>query len=440
MSKRKGQMKLGAFVHPSGHHVAAWRHPAAFEMSRLDEFVQLARMAEDAKFDAIFLADHLAVRLADPIAASRRSHSGMVPFEPLTLLSALAGVTTNIGLLATASTSFTEPFNLARQFQSLDLLSGGRAGWNLVTSSDPDSASNFGLAEQSLHADRYARAEEFADVVLGLWSGWDQDAFPRDRKRGQFFELEKMHPVDFKGKYFSVKGPLNVPPSPQGRPVMVQAGGSEPGKELAARTAEVVFASLVDLAASRQFYADLKGRMSKFGRSEDELKVMPGVAIFVGKTATEAEAKLEELQQLVQPEVGLDLLSGLVGFNLRDYPIDDPVPEMPESNSGKSRQNVILDRARRDNLTIRQLYLQIAGGRGHLQIVGSAEQVADQLQERFETFAADGFNIMAPVLPGGLKDFIELVMPELRKRELIRSEYSGSTLRDNLELKKYTDK
>lgn len=407
-------------------------------MSRFEDFVQLAKMAEDARFDAIFLADHLAVRLGDPVAASRRSHSGMVPFEPLTLLSALAGVTRNIGLLATASTSFTEPFNLARQFQSLDLLSGGRAGWNLVTSSDPDSAVNFGLEGQALHAERYARAEEFADVVLGLWSGWEQDAFPRDRERGQFFELDKMHPVNFKGKYYSVKGPLNVPPSPQRRPVMVQAGGSEPGKELAARTAEVVFASLVDLAASQKFYADLKGRMGKFGRGEDELKVMPGVAVFVGKTLAEAEAKLEQLQELVQPEVGLDLLSGLVGFNLRDYPVDDPVPAMPESNAGKSRQNVIVERARRDNLTIRELYLQIAGGRGHLQIVGTPEQIADHLEERFETFAADGFNVMAPVLPGGLQDFAELVMPELRKRDLIRSKYTGATLRENLELKSFT--
>jgi FMN-dependent oxidoreductase (nitrilotriacetate monooxygenase family) len=433
-------MKLGAFIHPSGHHIAAWRHPDAFDMTRLSEFVQLARMAEDAKFDCIFLADHLAVRLTDPVAASRRSHSGMVPFEPMTLLSALAGVTTNIGLLATASTSFTEPFNLARQFQSLDLLSGGRSGWNLVTSSDPDSALNFGLEGQTLHADRYARAEEFADIVIGLWKGWEQDAFPRDRKSGQFFELDKMHPVNFKGKYFSVKGPLNLPPSPQGRPVMVQAGGSEPGKMLAARTAEVVFASLVDLTSSQQFYADLKGRMAQYGRDQDELKVMPGVAIFVGRTRAEAEAKLDQLQELVQPEVGLDLLSGLVGFNLRDHPIDGPVPEMPESNAGKSRQNVILDRARRDNLTIKELYLQIAGGRGHLQIVGTPQQIADHLQERFETYAADGFNVMAPVLPGGLKDFIELVMPELRRRNLIRSEYDGNTLRDNLDLKKYVKK
>jgi len=437
MAKRKDQIKLGAFLLFTGHHVAAWRHPQASVGTEFENYFQLARLAESAKFDAIFFADSVAARLNDLDAASRKAHSGIYPFEPITLLSALSSVTRNIGLVATASTSFSDPFNLARQFASLDRLSGGRAAWNLVTSADPDAAFNFGHDQQVLHSDRYDRAEEFADVVLGLWDSFEDDAFVRDKVSGRYFDPDKLHRLGHSGRHFKVRGPLNIPRSPQGRPVLVQAGASEPGKELAARTAEAIFAAQITLDEATAFYADVKGRLSKFGRSHDDLKILPGIFPVVGRTRSEAWEKFEALQELIQPEVGLNLISQLAGVDLRDFPLDGPVPEHPAAtNAGKSRQALVLDLARRENLTIRQLYLRIAGARGHWQVVGTAGEIADAMEERFQNYGADGFNIMAPVMPGGLSDFIELVVPELRRRGLFRTEYEGPTLRDNLGLKR----
>jgi len=434
MARRDQKIKLGAFLYFTGHHVAAWRHPKADTGIELDDYVALARLAEAAKFDTVFLADGVAVKLKNPEASSRQAHSGVTPFEPITLLSALAATTRNIGLVATASSTFSDPFNLARQFASLDRLSKGRAGWNLVTSTDPEAAYNFSHQQQVLHADRYERAEEFADVVLGLWDSWDDDAFPRDRDSGRYFDPDKLHVLDHHGKHFRVRGPLNIPRSPQGRPVLVQAGASDTGIDLAARTAEVVFAAQITLKEATGFYARLKDRMASFGRRPEELKVMPGIFPVVGRTQAEAEEKFEELQSLIQPEVGLDLLSKMIGVDLSGYPLDGPVPELPETNGGKSRQNLLLDLARREGLTIRQLYLRIAGARGHWQVVGTPSHVADVLEERFENYGADGFNVMSPIKPGGLTDFIELVIPELRRRGLFRTEYEGSTLRENLGL------
>lgn len=437
MARRKDQIKLGAFLLFTGHHVAAWRHPQASVGTEFENYLELARLAEAAKFDAIFFADGVAARLKDVEAASRKAHSGVYPFEPITLLSALSSVTRNIGLIATASTSFSDPFNLARQFASLDRLSGGRAGWNLVTSSDPDAAYNFGHDGQILHADRYERAEEFADVVLGLWDSFEDDAFIRDRQSGRYFDPQKLHRLDHSGKHFKVRGPLNIPRSPQGRPVLVQAGASEPGKELAARTAEAVFAAQITLEEAVAFYADVKGRLAKFGRSHDDLKILPGIFPIVGRTESEAQEKFESLQTLIQPEVGLNLISQLSGVDLSAHPLDGPVPDNPPAtNAGKSRQALVLDLARRENLTIRQLYLRIAGARGHWQVVGTPVEIADVLEERFENYGADGFNIMAPLMPGGLADFINLVVPELRRRGLFRTEYEGTTLRENLGLKR----
>ncbi|NTG04887.1 LLM class flavin-dependent oxidoreductase [Agrobacterium rhizogenes] len=436
MAKRRDQFKLGAFLLFTGHHVGAWRHPASIQNTELSDYIQLARLAEDAKFDAVFLADSLEVRLENLEAASRKAHSGVYPFEPITLLSALAAVTSNIGLIATASASFTEPFNLARQFASLDRLSGGRAGWNLVTSPDPKAALNFGGEGQILHADRYDRAEEFADVVVGLWNSWEDDAFIRDREAGHYFHADKVHLLDYKGRHFNVRGPLNVPRSPQGHPVLVQAGASEAGRELAARTADVVFAAQLTLEEAASYYADVKGRLKKYGRSDDDLKILPGIFPVVGRTQSEAEEKFEALQELIQPEVGLDLLSRFSGgFDLSGYPIDGPFPDLPETNGTKSRQALIIDLARREKLTIRQLYLRIAGARGHWQVVGTPEYIADVMEERFDNYGADGFNIMPPTAPGGLGDFIELVLPELRRRGRFRNEYEGRTLRENLGLK-----
>lgn len=437
MARRKDQIKLGAFLLFTGHHVAAWRHPEASVGTEFEHYLELAKFAEAAKFDTIFFADGVAARLKDVNAASRKAHNGIYPFEPITLLSALASVTRNIGLIATASTSFSDPFNLARQFGSLDRLSGGRAGWNLVTSSDPEAAFNFGHDTQVPHADRYDRAEEFADVVLGLWDSWEDDAFPRDRKSGRYFDPEKLHRLNHKGRHFKVRGPLNIPPSPQGRPVVVQAGASEPGKELAARTAEAIFAAQITLDEAIAYYADVKGRLGKYGRSHDDLKILPGIFPVVGRSEAEAQDKFEALQSLIQPEVGLNLLSQLTGVDLSSYPLDGPVPpNPPATNAGKSRQELVLDLAHRENLTIRQLYLRIAGARGHWQVVGTPTHIADVMEERFENYGADGFNIMAPIMPGGLADFITLVVPELRRRGLFRTEYEGTTLRENLGLKR----
>jgi N-acetyl-S-(2-succino)cysteine monooxygenase len=434
---RKDKFSLGAFLLFTGHHVAAWRHANASDSQSLADFIGFAKAAEEAKFDAVFLADAVGFRSDDVNGSQFKAHSGVYPFEPLTLLSALSATTSRIGLVATASTSFSEPFNLARQFASLDRLSGGRAGWNLVTSADPAAAFNFGHIAPIPHAERYARAEEFADVVLGLWDSWDDDAFVRDRAGGLYFDQHRLHVLDHAGKYFRVKGPLNIPRSPQGRPVLVQAGSSEPGKELAARTAEVIFTAQQTLADAVAFYTDVKGRLAKYGRAHDDLKILPGVFPVVGRTESEARDKFEQLQSLISPEVGLNLLAAFLGDpDIVNHPIDGPIPALKETEGGKSRQALLIELARRENLTIRDLYLRIAGARGHWQIVGTPTQIADQLEERFQNYGADGFNIMSPILPTGLTDFIELVLPELRRRKLFRTEYEGPTLRDQLGLKR----
>ncbi|WP_144109551.1 LLM class flavin-dependent oxidoreductase [Paraburkholderia sp. BCC1886] len=439
MKRRSGHLRLGAFLYPSGHHIAAWRHPQSQADAGVQfrHYVKLAQTAEAAKFDLVFLADGVGTRGDDVEFLSRTAHSYVAQFEPITLLSALAAVTERIGLVGTASTSFNEPYHIARKFASLDHISGGRAGWNLVTSSSEHEAKNFNRDQHFDHAERYQRAEEFADVTAGLWDSWEDDAFVRDKQEGRFFHPDKRHVLDHKGRFFQVKGPLNVPRSPQGHPVVVQAGSSEAGRELAAKTAEVIFTAQQTLQDAVDFYADVKGRMQAYDRQPDDLKIMPGVFPIVGRSESEAREKFEELQSLVDPKVGLALVSGLTGgFDLSGYPLDGPIPPLPETNASKSRQVLTLDLARRENLTIRQLYLRIAGARGHWQLVGTAEQIVDQLEERFVNYGADGFNVMPPVLPTGLNDFIELVLPELRRRGLFREEYEGGTLRENLGLRR----
>ncbi|MDR3427482.1 LLM class flavin-dependent oxidoreductase [Silvimonas sp.] len=435
MSQR--QLKLNAFLMTAGHHVAAWRHPdsRADGGIRFDHFKQIAQAAERAKFDAVFFADSAAVWNGGPQQEAQSRGAQSDHFEPVTLLSALAAVTEHIGLIATVTTTYNEPYHLARKFASLDHLSNGRAGWNLVTSANAAEAFNFGLDAHVAHADRYARAEEFIDVATGLWDSWEDDAFIRDKASGVFFDPERLHVLDHQGKHFRVRGPLNVARPVQGYPVIVQAGSSEPGKELAARTAEVIFTAQLTLENAQAFYRDVKGRLAKYGRSPDELKILPGIFPVVGRTREEAQAKYKALQELIHPSVGLALLSGMLGgFDLTGYALDGPLPELPESNGGKSRQSLLIDLARRENLTIRELYLRISGARGHLTLVGTGEEIADQLQLWFENEAADGFNVMPPTLPGGLDDFIELVLPELRRRGLFRAEYEGTTLRESLGL------
>jgi len=434
MGKREGKLKLGAFLMATGHHVAAWRHPSAAADAGVsfEHYKQIAQLAEQAKFDMMFLADSAAVWDRGSDALARYS---AVQLEPITLLSALAAVTRNIGLTATVSTTYNEPYHLARKFASLDHLSGGRAAWNLVTSANSSEALNFNRDEHVEHGLRYERAREFVEVVTGLWDSWEDEAFVRDRERGLYFEPERLHVLGHRGKHFQVRGPLNVARPIQGHPVLVQAGSSEPGKELAGETAEVIFTAQQTLADAQAFYRDVKGRLAKYGRAPEHLKIMPGIFPVVGKTRAEAEAKFRELQDLIHPQVGLSLLQSMIGeVDLSSYDVDGPVPELPETNGGKSRQQLLFALARRENLTIRQLYERIAGARGHKQLVGSPTDIADVLEEWFTNEGADGFNIMPPTLPGGLEDFVALVLPELRKRGLFRTEYEGRTLRENLEL------
>ncbi|PXA95103.1 nitrilotriacetate monooxygenase [Caulobacter sp. D4A] len=435
MRRRGEQMILGLFVHPAGHHVAGWRDPAAWTLRRLSEHVALARQAEAAGFDLYFLADFVEVQLESPEAASRKAHNGVYGFEPLTLLSALTATTSTIGLVATASTSFSDPYVLARQYASLDHLSDGRAGWNAVTSADPGAAFNFGHQAPIPHADRYARAEEFVDVVRGLWDSWDDGAFVEDRSNGRFFDPNGLHRLDHAGEHFRVRGPLNIPRPPQGRPIIVQAGSSEPGKALAARTADLVFTAQSSPETAAAFYADLKSRLPAHGRRPDDLKILPGVVPIVAPTREEAQAKLGALQALVDPIVGLDLLRNLSGGDpLPPLDLDGPLPARPPSQTARGRQSLVLDLARREGLSVRQLYQRLAPGRGHWQVVGDPIDVADALEAMFEAYGCDGFNLMPATLPGGLTDFIDLVLPELVRRGRVAPESRATSLRERLGL------
>ncbi|GJD48335.1 Nitrilotriacetate monooxygenase component A [Methylobacterium crusticola] len=438
MARRDETLRLGAFLYPGGHHVAAWRHPEAQADAGINaaHYRRLAQVAEAAKFDLVFLADGVSVRGDDLDALSRTATRYVGQFEPLTLLSHLSAATARIGLVATASTTYNDPYHVARKFASLDHLSDGRAGWNLVTSADAHEACNFGRESHLAHARRYARAEEFVDVVTGLWDTYEDDAFVRDKAGGVFFEPGKLHVLGHEGAHFSVRGPLNVPRPPQGHPVVVQAGSSEAGKALAARTAEVIFTAQVTLGEATAFYADVKGRLARHGRAPEDLKIMPGAMPFLGRTRAEAQGRYDALQDLVHPVVGRSLLERMLGVDLSGHPEDGPVPDVPETNGGRSRQELLVALARRENLTIRDLSLRVAGARGHWTLVGTAADVADALQERFEAYGADGFNIMPPVLPGGLDDVAALLIPELQRRGLFRTAYQGRTLREHLGLRR----
>ncbi len=438
MSSQNGRrmMRLGAFVHETGQHVAAWRHPKAHFHSgtRFADMVEVARTAERGKFDFLFLADTAAVNLAG--TPDSRSRMGkVVKFEPMTILSALAAVTKNLGFVATSTTTFNEPYTLARQFASLDQISGGRCGWNLVTSNNEDDALNYSREQHLAHADRYERAIEFADVVNGLWDSWDEDAFIRDKESGIFFDPSKLHPLYHRGKHFQVRGPLNVACSPQGRPVLVQAGASGTGRDVAARLAELVFTAQTTFEQGKEFYGDVMARLPRYGRSPDEVLVMPGLYPVVAPTESEAREKFDYLQSLIHPSVGIAVLEHTIGVHdLDKLPLDGPVPEMPDTNGPLSRQRLLLEQARRDKLTLWELCLANAGPRGHVLTIGTPGQVADEMEHWFRDGAADGFNVMPAWLPGSLDDFVDLVIPELQRRGLFRTEYEAMTLRDNLGL------
>ncbi|WP_425572867.1 LLM class flavin-dependent oxidoreductase [Paraburkholderia caribensis] len=439
MRKPNEQMKLGVFVRANGHHEGAWRLPEVPLGAELDFsfWRDIARTAEGAKFDLFFLADVDGIRgyERDLPALSHDPSRSVSQFEPLTLLSALATATEHIGLAATASTTFNEPYHIARKFASLDYLSNGRAAWNVVTSAVEATAANFNRDKHVPHDARYRQAEEFVDIVKGLWDSYEDDAFTRNKHSGLFFDPNKLHYLNHKGDHYSVKGPLNVARPLQGHPVIVQAGASEPGRALAAEIADVIFGSSGDLAGAKAFYKDLKGRAARNGRNPNHLLILPGIFTVIGETTAEAKEKNEQLLDLVHPEVGLSLLGELMGIDLSGYPVDGPLPEnLPPSNQQKALRERLVESARSENLTIRELYIRQIGSHGLHTIVGSPTDIADELESWFVNEGADGFNIMASHYPGGFDDFARLVVPELRRRGLFRTEYDGKTLRDNLGL------
>jgi alkanesulfonate monooxygenase len=418
-----------------GHHLSGWRHRDSWPSTvmNIDNAIWIGKEAERGKLDLLFIADGNAVRQMDKpklFAANSPSDRPAV-FEPVTMLSAVAMFTQHIGLLATATTTYEEPYLLARKFGSLDHLSKGRACWNIVTTSYPGDSVNFGRADHMSRAERYERAEEFVEICKGLWDSWAEDAFLQDKATGQYLDPAKVHTLNHVGKHFSVQGPLNVARPPQGYPVMFMAGQSELGREFAAKTADGVFAVTDTKEAGQAFYADVKGRLARYGRTPDQMRIMPGCSVYVGRTASEADELFEELQSLIAPELGVPYLSKMVEMNLEGLPLDGPMPDLSaETNAIASFRNSIAAMARRDNLTIRQTYQRVLPSMGHTVFKGSAKQVADEMEDWYTSQACDGFNVLLPVLPRGLTDFVDLVVPELQRRKLFRTEYQGRNLRE----------
>ncbi|MDQ7776908.1 MAG: LLM class flavin-dependent oxidoreductase [Paracoccus aminovorans] len=422
------EMHLGVFVQIAGHHIGGWRLPeAAMPGENLALASQIARTAERGLFDMVFLGDSLSTSaMAAPSVIAR--------FEPLTLLAALAVETRHVGLVATVSTTYGAPYHVARQFASLDHLSAGRAGWNVVTSTDTGAAQNFGLVEQLDLEARYDRALEFVDVVRGLWDSWDAGAFPRDKASGRYVDPSRLHALDHAGRHFRVRGPLNVDRTPQGQPVLVQAGSSAPGMAVAAEVAEVIFTAQPTLDEARRFYRDIKARITAAGRDAARVAVMPGVMPITAPTRAEALALFDRLQSHIDIDLALAVLSTEFGFDMAAYPLDAPLPDLPPTVGAVSRAALFRDMARRDGLTLRQLALLAAAARGHHIVIGAPDEIADDLQLWFESGAADGFNIMPAHFPGGLDAFVDLVVPILQERGLFRTRYPGTTLRQSLGL------
>jgi FMN-dependent oxidoreductase (nitrilotriacetate monooxygenase family) len=420
-------LHLNAFLMGVGHHEAAWRHPRTSEHEVLDvaHFVRLGQIAERGKLDSVFFADGLAV------GPNIRRNTQAI-FEPITLLSAIAGGTSKVGLIATASTGYNHPYTLARAFASLEHISGGRAGWNIVTSGQEQEALNFGYDSIPDHAGRYRRAQEFVDVVNRLWDSWEDDAVVLDVDNAIFADPERVHPINHVGEAFRVRGPLNSPRSPQGRPVLVQAGSSEDGKDLAARYAEVVFTAQRTIAEGQDFYRDLKRRLPRYGRGAEELQILPGIVPFIGSTEKEARDLEREFTDLISPDYALGQLSNFFNVDLTGLPLDSRLPPLPpesEIQGHKSRSTLVRQLAASEDLTIRELIGRLGGGRGHRTITGTPEQIADDLIAWVDAGAADGFNVMPPYLPGGLEDFVDHVVPILQARGRFRDDYTASTLR-----------
>ncbi|TAJ24385.1 MAG: LLM class flavin-dependent oxidoreductase [Reyranella sp.] len=422
------QMRLGVFVQTPGHHVAGWRHPDAMVdgWPNLGLMQRIAATAEAARFDMFFLGDGFATGYGE-------HPSTIGKFEPLTLLAALAMGTSRLGLAATASTTYAEPYHVARGFASLDHLSGGRAGWNVVTTAYAKSSAVFGR-QHPPHAERYAMAEEFVEACRLLWDSWDDGAFIGDKASGRFVRPGSLRVPDFRGKYFTVEGALNVPRPPQGHPVLIQAGSSGPGQALAARIADVVFTAQNDLAEAQAFYRGMKALLVEHGRAASDALVMPGVMPVVGRTTREAQEILSELSRNIDTTQAFTVLSERLGADMSVHPLDGPVPDVPETEHLKSRAALLLQMARREKLTLRELFHRVAAARGHLLPVGTPTEVADVLEHWFRSGAADGFNVMPPFFPGQFEEFARHVVPILQERGLFRADYSGVTLRDHLGL------
>jgi FMN-dependent oxidoreductase (nitrilotriacetate monooxygenase family) len=428
----KRQLHLNLFINSRGHHEASWRHPAASPLALTDigYYQDLAQRAEAAHFDSIFLADVLA--LGEDVA-----HAARTWLEPITVLAAVAVTTSRIGLIATASSTYTEPFNLARQFASLDHISNGRVGWNIVTSSLASSARNFGGAPQLSHADRYARGEEFMAVVNALWDSWAADAVVDDRASGVYAKADRIRPINHRGDFYQVAGPLNMPRCPQGRPVLVQAGSSDTGRRFAARHADAVFTAHLDKGSAREFYADLKAHAVAEGRSPDAVLILPGLNPMIGSTEAEARRLAREIDDLADPEVGRKRLSDWFGgHDFSHLPLDRPLrpEELPDPatvQAARSRTEIVLNLVRRNNATLREVIGYFAAARGHFTTAGTPEQIADLIEDWFTDGAADGFNIMPPLLPAMLDVFVAEVVPLLQRRGLFRTAYEGTMLRDH---------
>ncbi|MGI4793013.1 MAG: LLM class flavin-dependent oxidoreductase [Janthinobacterium lividum] len=433
-------MHLATIPSLVGGHLGGWRHPDAFDHSvmNLEAVIEMARTAERGKFDAVFLADGNGVREMERPALFAANFPSARPamFEPTTLLSAVAMTTSRIGLVATATSTFEEPWMVARRFSSMDHISKGRAGWNLVTASNAGDALNFSRSEAVGREDRYARATEFYEVVTALWDSWAPDAFPQDKSSGLYLDPARVAPIDHAGPHFQVKGPLSLPPTPQGRPVVFMAGQSSPGMELAARYADALFGAGSTKEDCIAAYADIKERMAKYGRDPNSLKILPGISIFAGPTSAEAEQLYEELQSLISPTLGVHYLSKQLTCDLSGCDVDGPVPaDIPtEVVGGSSLRRYMLDMIRRENLTVRQAYERLLPSIGSPLFKGSPTEIADLMEEWWCDKAGDGFTIMAPVQPRGLRDVVDLVVPELQRRGLFRTEYDGTTLRSHLGL------
>ncbi|WP_431284981.1 LLM class flavin-dependent oxidoreductase [Humitalea sp. 24SJ18S-53] len=433
-------MHLAAFFFTPGSHSAGWRHPDAIPECDMDfaQYVRIAQAAERGKMDTIFFQDTVALNgsaALDGVSPFRPTQGRQAYLEPTTLLAALAVVTQRIGLIATATTTYNEPYNIARRFASIDHISGGRAGWNLVTSQVEDEAGNFGADHHMKHAERYERAEEFYDVVASLWDSFSEGALIRDKATGNFIDPDKIHFQNHRGKHFSVRGPLNMGRCPQGRPIVTQAGSSGPGMALAARTADLVFTAQSDLAEAQGFYRDLKSQAAGFGRNPAHIKIMPGLMTIIGRTEAEAQAKYRTLQGLMSDENAMRLLARLCGdLDIHAFPRDAPLPPLPLSNAAQARQRHLVEKAARENLSIIEVARYLGTSLGHHLLVGTPASIADTMQQWVEQGACDGFTLLSPHYPVPLEDFVALVVPELQARGLFRHDYTGRTLRDHLGL------